>query len=113
MAGLSGDIQTMYSPNIRTNVLSCLGKVEVADLLKALEEGNDGVFLIGCQEDKCQNENGSMRARQRAEYVKRLMDEMGISKERIAVYSLPASEMAKSKTIIEEIRERTKKLGPI
>ena len=113
MAGLAGDTQTMYSPNVKLNVLSCLGEVQVDDFLRELEEGNDGVCLIGCKEDKCRSETGSGRARKRAEYAKHLIEEMGISKERIAVYNLPMSEMAKSAAIIEEIKESTRKLGPM
>lgn len=113
VAGLAGDMQTAYSPNVKVNLLSCLGEIQVDDFLRDFEEGNDGICLIGCKEDKCHNETGSRRARMRTEYAKHLVEGMGISKERIAVYSLTVSEMTRSAAIIEEVKERTKKLGPI
>jgi len=47
---------------ITINRQVCTGKLQVSTLLKAFEQGADGVYVVGCQADKCHNLMGSQRA---------------------------------------------------
>ncbi len=89
--------------NVELRVISlpCSGKVDLLYLLKAIETGADGVFLITCPEGNCQNIIGNLRAKKRAGAVNAILGETGLSKERILV--LPVSEKTGSDFIYREI----------
>ncbi len=86
---------------LRVISLPCSGKVDLLYLLKAIETGADGVFLITCPEGNCQNIVGNLRARKRAGAVNEILGETGLAKERILV--LPVSEKTGSDLIYREI----------
>ncbi len=46
-ADLAGSMRLQYSPNVRIIRVMCTGKVDVLFLMKAFEEGVDGVFVAG------------------------------------------------------------------
>lgn len=46
-ADLAGSMRLQYPPNVRIIRVMCTGKVDVLFLMKAFEEGVDGVFVAG------------------------------------------------------------------
>ena len=46
-ADLAGSMRLQYDPNIRIVLVPCTGRVDVIHLLRAIEDGADGVFLAG------------------------------------------------------------------
>ena len=86
---------------IRVISLPCSGKVDLLYLLKAIETGADGAFLITCPQGECQNLEGNFRAKKRADAVNSILEEAGLGKERIIV--IPASEKTDSDYIFKEI----------
>ena len=76
--------------------LPCSGKLEVFQLTRALETGADGVALFGCPERACRYQTGSSRARGRVGYSARILEEIGLGKERVrrfVVDSQPGEEL--------------------
>ena len=71
--------------------LPCAGRLQPEQLLKAFEEGYDAVCVIACAEDNCHGVEGSKRARRRVDYVRGLLDEMGLGGNRLLFFSLPGS----------------------
>ena len=69
----------------------CTGRLQPEHLLKAFEAGADAVCVITCTGDNCHYLEGSRRAERRAEYVKGLLDEIGLGGHRLLVYHLAAS----------------------
>ena len=63
-----------YPTNIKIVKLPCTGKIDVLYLLKAFEDGADGVFVAGCMEGDCHYLTGNLRARKRVDYVKKIKD---------------------------------------
>lgn len=43
--------------------LACLGRITPGIILKAFENGADGVYLVGCSEGECQHNSGNQAAR--------------------------------------------------
>jgi coenzyme F420-reducing hydrogenase delta subunit len=68
--------------------LPCTGKLQPEHLLKAFEAGADAVCVIDCAGDSCQYLEGSLRAERRAEYVGKLLDEIGLGSQRLMVFHL-------------------------
>lgn len=112
VADLSGATQLYYSPNIKMNIVPCSGRVEVIDLMRAFENGADSVFVLGCLEDKCHHQNGSLYARRRVTYAKGLLKEIGLDEKRLEMFNLsPSLVEQKPEEILGRIIEESKKLG--
>jgi coenzyme F420-reducing hydrogenase delta subunit len=62
---------------LKTVGLPCSGKVDIPYLMKAFENGADGVAIVTCKRDECRNVEGSLRACKRAEAVQALLEEIG------------------------------------
>lgn len=112
-ADLAGAMRLQYSPGVRIIRLPCTGKVDTIHLLKALEDGADGVFVAGCLEGQCHYLEGNLRAKKRIAYAKRLLAEVGIAPERIDMFNLSSAMGGRFAEIVEEMTERITKLGPV
>jgi len=111
-ADLAGAMRLQYPPSVRIIRLPCTGKVDAIHLMKAFEEGADGVFVAGCLEGQCHYLEGNLRARKRVAYVKRLLAEVQIEPERIDMFNLSSAMGGRFAEIVEEMTQRVKELGP-
>ena len=68
---------------IRLFPLPCSGRIESLQLLRAIEEGADRVYLITCPEGGCRYREGNLRAGKRLRYARGLIEEIGLEPERI------------------------------
>jgi F420-non-reducing hydrogenase iron-sulfur subunit len=105
-------MRAQYPANIRIIKVPCTGKVNELHILKSLESGADGVYLVGCEEGNCHFMAGNLRARKRLERVQRILDSIGIESDRIAMYNLSAGEGMKFVEYAMEMTERIRGLGP-
>jgi F420-non-reducing hydrogenase iron-sulfur subunit len=101
-----------YPTNIKIMKVPCTGRVDIIHVLKAFENGADGVYLVGCLEGDCHFLTGNLRAKKRVEYVKKLLDESGIGGERVAMYNLSAAEGQRFAGVAREMTEKIRALGP-
>ncbi len=101
-----------YPTNVKIVRLPCTGKVDAIYLLKALEEGIDGVYVAGCEEGDCHFLKGNLRARKRVEQVKEILQDIGINPGRVEMYNLSAADGPRFVEIAIEFTERIKALGP-
>ncbi|NPV53181.1 MAG: hydrogenase iron-sulfur subunit [Firmicutes bacterium] len=90
----------------------CTGRVEVIDILKALEGGADGVIVLGCFEEACHYLTGNVRAKKRVGYVRRLIRDIGIEEDRIQFFHLAPDMDARFSRIIEEFSRQVENMGP-
>lgn len=74
--------------NINFTRVPCLERLNIGMLIKAFEDGADGVFVIGCPTGSCTNLNGTDRAKVRVAEVKNLLNKNGNSKVRIDYCSI-------------------------
>ncbi len=61
----------------------CTGRIESTFLLRALEEGADGVLVVGCSADECHYEFGAKRFAETYAKVQQLAHMLGYDKNRI------------------------------
>jgi F420-non-reducing hydrogenase iron-sulfur subunit len=111
-ADLAGAMRIQYPPNVRIIRLPCTGKIDAIHLMKAFEDGADGVFVAGCLEGQCHYLEGNLRAKKRVAYVKRLLAEVGIEPERAEMFNLSSAMGGRFAEIVEEMTQRIKELGP-
>ena len=111
-ADLAGAMRLQYPSNVRIVKLPCTGKVDALYLMKAFEEGADGVFVAGCLEGECHYLEGNLRARRKVNYVKRLLAEVGIEPERVEMFNLSSAMGGRFAEIVQEMTEKVKAIGP-
>jgi len=111
-ADLAGSMRLEYPPNVRIVEVPCSGRTDVAVLLRAFEEGADGVYVAGCMEGDCHFLRGNLRAKRRVAYAKAILDEIGVGGERLEMFNLSASMSQRFVQIAREMTERVRALGP-
>ncbi len=72
-------------------LLPCTGRLQPEHVLKAFEAGADAVCAIGCREGNCHHLEGSKRCARRVEYVRGILDQVGLGGERLLFFTLPGS----------------------
>lgn len=93
-------------------MLPCTGRIEEAVLLKAFENGADGVMVIGCLEGDCHYVNGNIRARARVGRVAGILEKIGFGSDRLGMYNLSAGEGAAFARFTGEFVNQIQALGP-
>ena len=82
-ADLAGTSRTKYAPNIRVLRVMCSARVDPTFVLKALQEGADGVLICGCHPGDCHYSEGNYKAMRRFPLLKQLLEANGIEHERV------------------------------
>ncbi len=110
-ADLAGVSRLQYPPNIRTIRVMCSGRISPGLILKAFEEGADGVFVSGCHIGDCHYSFGNRRAERQVELTRKLIDLLGIEPERLHLEWISATEGEKFAKSVTEFVERIRQLG--
>ncbi|MDY6851309.1 MAG: hydrogenase iron-sulfur subunit [Thermodesulfobacteriota bacterium] len=111
-ADMAGSMRLSYPPNVKIIRVPCTGKVDAIHIMKALQKGADGVYIAGCLEGDCHFDNGNIKAARRVEYVKRLLDDIGLDGERVEMITMSAGMGGRFALTATEFTEKIRKLGP-
>ncbi len=111
-ADLAGSSRQVYPPSLKIVELPCTGRIDVLEILRSMERGVDGILVAGCLLGKCHYLKGNLHARQRIDYVKRLLAEIGLENERIHMINISAAMGAEFARLAAEQVERIRALGP-
>lgn len=101
-----------YPSNIKIINVPCTGRVDILHLLKTIEDGADGVYVAGCLEGDCHYLTGNLKARKKVNYVKKVLEELGIEPERVEMYNLSAAQGPRFAEIAREMFKKITELGP-
>jgi F420-non-reducing hydrogenase iron-sulfur subunit len=111
-ADLAGTNRLEYPSNVRIIRLPCTGRIDFNLIVKAFEIGADAVLVSGCHPGDCHYTAGNYHARRRWILFRQLLDTLGIDLRRVHFSWISAAEGKKWQSIITEITENTRKLGP-
>ncbi len=109
---LAGTARMAYAPNVRVVRVMCSGRVDPQFVLKAFEEGADGVLIGGCHPGDCHYQDGNTKALRRFRLLKRVLGQFGVEDERVRLEWISASEGDRVQHVIDEMTERLRALGP-
>ena len=112
-ADLAGVSRIQYSTNIRIIRVPCSGRVNPFYIIKALQNGVDGVLVSGCHPGDCHYISGNYYARRKFALLKRYLEYLGIEPERVQFSWVSASEGGRFAQVVEKVVNDVKKLGPI
>jgi coenzyme F420-reducing hydrogenase delta subunit len=111
-ADLAGTSRLKSPHNIRSIRVPCSGRVPPELIIKAFEEGADGVIVLGCHIGECHYDSGNHRAAKRIPVLHSLMTFSGLEPERLRLDWVSASEGARFVSIVSEFTETVRALGP-
>ena len=112
-AVLSARSGKQFDASVRLVQVPCTGRVDGMHLLKAFEDGADAVFVLGCLEKNCYYDTGSIEGRKRVDYVKQMLAEVGIDKERLEMFNAASTNAWAFPEIVSKMVNVARKLGPI
>ncbi len=111
-ADLAGTSRMEYRPSVRIIKLPCTGRIDPLFIIKAFENGADGVLVSGCHPGDCHYTTGNYHARRRWIGFKNLMEFTGIDMRRLCFSWVSASEAIKWVDLINNVTDEIKRLGP-
>jgi F420-non-reducing hydrogenase iron-sulfur subunit len=91
----------------------CSGRVDPQFILQAFAKGADGVLIGGCHPGDCHYAEGNYKALRRYQMLKRLVGQFGIQPARLRLEWISASEGDKVRTVVNEMVEQVRALGPL
>ncbi|MDD4343778.1 MAG: hydrogenase iron-sulfur subunit [Eubacteriales bacterium] len=111
-ADLAGINRNQYSTNIRIIRVMCSGTIDPLYIMKAFQNGIDGVFIGGCHIGDCHYQDGNHRAKKRVAVVKRMLGYLGLDPRRVRLEWVSAAEGQKFAKVINDFVAEIKEIGP-
>jgi len=111
-ADLAGTSRLKQQPNARLIRVPCTGRIDPVFIIKAFENGADGVLISGCHPGDCHYNAGNFHARRRWIFFKNLLDFVGIDSTRLHFSWVSASEGKKWVDIVNGVIDTVRKQGP-
>lgn len=72
-------------------VVPCTGRLQPEHVLRAFESGSRIVSVVACREDNCHYSEGSRRCAIRVDYIRSILEEIGLGDGRLLLSYLPGS----------------------
>jgi F420-non-reducing hydrogenase iron-sulfur subunit len=111
-ADLAGISRIQYPPSIRVIRVPCSGRVDPFYILKALQNGADGVLISGCHPGDCHYLTGNYVARRRFAVLNDLLEFAGIDQGRVSFSWVSAAEGERFAEVVRDVTEKIRQLGP-
>lgn len=89
----------------------CSGRVAPGHILTALENGADGVLVVGCPLGDCHYKSGNREALKRVALVQETLAAMGIARDRVRVEWAGAGEAERLAAVVNDMSARLKRLA--
>ncbi|MFA6672674.1 MAG: hydrogenase iron-sulfur subunit [Methanoculleus sp.] len=111
-ADLAGGARIQYPPDIRAIRVMCTGRIDPLFILKAFQDGADGVLVSGCHFGDCHYLEGNFKAAKRMFLLKSVLKNIGLDDKRLRMTFVSASEGAKWGTVMTDVVKTINELGP-
>jgi coenzyme F420-reducing hydrogenase delta subunit len=111
-ADLTGTSRIKYSANVKIIRFPCTGRIDFMILMKAFENGADGIIVSGCHPNDCHYSTGNFHARRRWIVFRNLLNFSGIDTERIQFSWVSAAEGFKWADVVNNTAKKIKEIGP-
>jgi coenzyme F420-reducing hydrogenase delta subunit len=97
---------------IKSVKMACSSMTREAFLLKAFESGADAVMVLVCPEGSCRYLEGNIRATNRVNRMKKLLDEIGLDSRRLNIYNIKHGDQSGVERIIDLTMADLREIGP-
>jgi heterodisulfide reductase subunit A-like polyferredoxin/coenzyme F420-reducing hydrogenase delta subunit len=111
-AGEMADMFKMQLPDgLRMIKVPCAGKIDLDYILNAFVSGADGVMVMACHPGNCKSENGNTFAQWRVNDAYRMMEEVGLEKDRLCFVGTASNMGSGFSSIVVDMEKRINELG--
>ncbi|HEX7410535.1 MAG TPA: hydrogenase iron-sulfur subunit [Bacteroidales bacterium] len=111
-ADLTGTSRIKYAANVKIIRFPCTGRIDFMILMKAFENGADGIIVSGCHPNDCHYSTGNFHARRRWIVFRNLLNFSGIDTERIQFSWVSAAEGFKWADVVNSTVKKIREMGP-
>lgn len=111
-ADLAGTSRLKTPWNVRAVRVPCSGRVSPELVMRAFDQGADGVLVLGCHIGECHYDSGNHRTAKRIPVLHSLMTFVGLEPERLRLDWVSASEGDRFARIVNEFTDAVRNLGP-
>lgn len=111
-ADLAGVSRLQYPAKVLSVRVMCTGTISPYFVIKALQEGIDGVLIAGCHIGDCHYLKGNYMAKKRFEFLRDALPILGLEPERLRLEWISAAEGEKFAAVIRGYTAEIEKLGP-
>jgi F420-non-reducing hydrogenase iron-sulfur subunit len=111
-ADLTGTSRIKYAANVKIIRFPCTGRIDFMILMKAFENGADGIIVSGCHPNDCHYSTGNFHARRRWIVFRNLLNFAGIETERIQFSWVSAAEGFKWADVVNKNVAKIREMGP-
>lgn len=111
-ADLAGVSRIQYPPNVRVIRVPCSGRINPLFIVKALQNGVDGVLVSGCHPGDCHYISGNLYARRKFALLKSLLEYVGIEPGRVHFSWVSAAEGVRFAEVLSHVIESVRGVGP-
>ncbi len=91
----------------------CTGRMDPAVVARAFKKGLDGLMVVGCYFGDCHYISGNHQAQAKIDITRKLLEYIGVNKERLAFRQCSSGEAAVFVKLVSEFDAKIKELGPI
>src|SRR5512140_3673576 len=112
-ADLAGTSRMQYPANVRVLKFPCTGRIDPGFILKAFQQGADGVLVSGCPPGDCHYIAGNFHAGPRFAVFRQLLEFVGVDLDRLQFSWVSAAEGGKWVEVVTELTERVRGMGPM
>jgi F420-non-reducing hydrogenase iron-sulfur subunit len=92
-------------------ITMCAGRLDPELILEAFSRGAWGVFVAGCPPEECEHD-GNYKTRRRILLLKKVLGQLGVEPERLALEWVSTGESAKLTKLVGDFTARVAQLGP-
>jgi F420-non-reducing hydrogenase iron-sulfur subunit len=111
-ADLAGSMRLEYPPSLKVIELPCTAKLDILYVLRAFEDGADGVMVAGWLKGDCHYLEGNTNAKRRVENASNLLEEIGLEGQRIQMFNLSSAMGSQFAIAAAELTEEIRQMGP-
>jgi len=112
-ADLAGTSRMGYPATLRDIRIMCTGRLDPTFVLRALQEGADGVLIMGCHPGQCHYQEGNYKAIRRFALLKRVLRQFGLEEERVQLHWASAAQGLLFAETVSQMTKQILALGPL
>ena len=105
-------MKLQYDASARIIRMPCTARLDINFILKALQEGADGVLIVGCHPGDCAYKTGNLGAERRVRFAKKLVGQLGLNEGRVKMVFVSAAEGDLFAAEINKFANEIRKIGP-
>jgi F420-non-reducing hydrogenase iron-sulfur subunit len=105
-------MKLQYDLSARIIRMPCTARLDINFMLKALQEGADGVLIVGCHPGDCAYKTGNLGAERRVRFTRKLIAQLGLDENRVKMVFVSAAEGDKFAAEVNKFAEEIRAIGP-